>query len=66
MNANKKVDVQTNDNKHIVIRKLKKDLVAVNVKFLNNIRYKPSINKYCLADIIRPYNKCQRLWCVFG
>ena len=62
MNANKKVDVQTNDNKHIVISKLKKDLVAVNVKFLNNIRYKPSINKYCLADIIRPYNKSQRLW----
>ena len=57
-----KVDVQTNDNKHIVIRKLTKDLKVVNVKFLNNIRYKPSINKYCLADIIRPYNKCQRLW----
>ena len=71
MNANKKVDVQTNDkkvdvktndNKHIVIRKLKKDLKVVNVKFLNNIRYKPSINKYCLADIIRPYNKSQCLW----
>ena len=62
MNANKKVDVQTNNNKHIVIRQLTKDLKVVNVKFLNNIRYKPSINKYCLADIIRPYNKCQRLW----
>ena len=62
MNANKKVDVKTNNNKHIVIRQLTKDLVAVNVKFLNNIRYKPSINKYCLADIIRPYNKSQYLW----
>ena len=62
MNTNKKVDVQTNDGKHIVIRKLKKDLVAVNVKFLNNIKYKPSIDKYCLADIIRPYNRCPRLW----
>ena len=62
MNANKKVDVKTNDGKHIVIRKLKKDLVAVNVKFLNNIKYKPSIDKYCLADIIRPYNRCPRLW----
>ena len=62
MNANKKVDVQTNDGKHIVIRKLTKDLVYVNIKFLNNIRYKPSINKYCLADIIRPYNKSPYLW----
>ena len=56
------VDVQTNDSKHIVIRTLSNDLEVVNIKFLQNIRYIPSIDKYCLADIIRPYNKCQSKW----
>ena len=45
-----------------VVEQVANDLQLVNVKFLQNIRYKPSINKFCLADIIRPYNKCQRNW----
>ena len=45
-----------------VVEQVANDLQLVNIKFLENIRYKPSINKFCLADIIRPYNKCQRNW----
>ena len=45
-----------------VVEQVTNDLQVVNVKFLQNIRYKPSINKFCIADIIRPYNKSQYLW----
>ena len=45
-----------------VVEQVTNDLQVVNVKFLENIRYKPSINKFCIADIIRPYNKSQYLW----
>ena len=44
-----------------VVEQVANDLKLVNIKFLQNIRYKPSINKFCLADIIRPY-KCQYQW----
>ena len=47
---------------HVFVSKLKKDLQRVNVKFLSNIKYKPSINKYCLEDIIKPYNKRKTEW----
>ena len=36
---------------------LSKDALLAEVKFLQNILYKHSINKYCIADILRPYNK---------
>ena len=42
---------------HVVVNKLKDDLLLVHVKFLRYIKYKPSINKYCLEDILKPYNK---------
>ena len=45
-----------------VVQEVTNDIQLVNIKFLENIRYKLSINKFCLADIIRPYNKCQYQW----
>ena len=56
------VDVQTNDSKHIVIRTLTNDLQVVNIKFLHQVKYIPSIDKYCVEDIIKPYNKQRTAW----
>ena len=64
MNANSyvDVDVQTNDSKHIVIHNPTNDLQVVNIKFLHKVEYIHSIDKYCVEDIIKPYNKQRRSW----
>ena len=54
-----KHDVHT-DIKHDVIKELKKDLQKVKLHFLDNIKYKPSIDKYCLEDILRLNSKSKK------
>ena len=51
MNANNKVDVQTNNSKHIVIRTLTNDLEVVNIKFLHQVKYIPSIDTFIKSGL---------------
>ena len=48
--------------KHVFVRELKKDLLEVNVKFIECIRYQLSINMYCAAGIADSEGKKINNW----
>ena len=48
--------------KHEVVSELREDLQEVNIKFIECVRYKPSIDMYCAADIMESEGKSISEW----
>ena len=60
--VNTDVQIENKYDDSEVINKINNDLQKVKLQFLDNIKYKQSINKFCLEDILRPYNKKKTDW----